>query len=49
VASTSAVTPSGREMPSNEIIDRAGEQSAPVDMNPGLNLDSAGDPADTSK
>lgn len=51
VASTRVVTPDGREMPSNEIIDRAGEQSAPVDVNPGLNLDSAGqsNPADTSK
>jgi preprotein translocase subunit SecG len=50
LASTRIVVPTGGQMPSNEIIDRAGEQSSPVDVNPQL-LDSTGqsNPADTSK
>lgn len=49
VASTKMVTPTGRQVPSNQIIERAGEQSSPVDVNPQLNLDTAQTPADTSK
>jgi preprotein translocase subunit SecG len=52
VASTKYVLPEGRQMPSNEIIDRAGEQSAPADVTPGLNLDTTGQqpsPLDTTK
>jgi preprotein translocase subunit SecG len=50
VASTNIVTPQNG-MPSNEIIDRAGEQSAPVNVNPNLNLDTTGTtaPIDTTK
>jgi len=49
LASTNYVAPVN-QMPSNEIIDRAGEQAAPINVNPGLNLDSAATtPADTAK
>src|SRR5687768_14071547 len=51
--STNMVTPAGNNIPSNEILDRAGEQ-APVNVNPTpeLNLDTTGattTPTDTTK
>ena len=50
--STNFVTPGGNNIPSNEILDRAGEQ-APVNVNPNpaLNLDTTGTatPTDTTK
>jgi preprotein translocase subunit SecG len=49
--STNLITPNNQG-PSNEILDRAGEQAAPANITPNLNLDSAGDestPADTTK
>jgi preprotein translocase subunit SecG len=50
VASTNFVTPQS-QLPSNDIIEKAGEQSAPINVNPGLNLDTTGAaaPADTTK
>jgi preprotein translocase subunit SecG len=48
--STNLITPS--QGPSNEILDAAGEQAAPANITPNLNLDSAAGepaPADTSK
>lgn len=51
VASTNVVTPENR-MPSNEIIDKAGEQStSPINVNPNLNLDTTGTsiPVDTTE
>ncbi|HEY0740527.1 MAG TPA: preprotein translocase subunit SecG [Chryseosolibacter sp.] len=51
--STNFVMPSGNNVPSNEILERAGEQ-APVNVNPnpGINLDTTGGttaPTDTTK
>lgn len=49
--STSFITPVNQG-PSNEILDRAGEQATPQDMTPNLNFDTTASdptPADTSK
>ena len=47
--STNFITPTGGSGRSNEILDKAGEQAAPILPQNGLNLDSAGNPADTAK
>jgi len=48
--STNFITPTGGGSRSNEILDKAGEQAAPVlPGGNGLNLDSAGNPTDTTK
>jgi preprotein translocase subunit SecG len=47
VASTGVVTPQNT-LPSNEILDRAGEQTAPLDVNPNINLDTTGTAVDTA-
>jgi preprotein translocase subunit SecG len=50
VASTNIVTPQNA-LPSNEIIDRAGEESAAPLVNPNINVDTTGAviPIDTTK
>lgn len=50
VASTNVVTPTS-QTPSNEIIERAGEQTSPLNTNPQINIDSTGTstPADTAQ
>lgn len=49
VASTNVVTPES-QAPANEIIERAGEQSSPMNTTPNINLDSTGatTPTDTT-
>ena len=48
VASTNIVTPANR-IPSNEILDRAGEQATPLEQPNPINFDTTGTTTDTTK
>ncbi len=48
LGATGIVTPEGN-LPSNSIIEKAGEQSAPVNVTPNLNLDSAAPQQDSAQ